>query len=173
MNIDGVVKRIVKTMCVREDEYNKRYGTIILAEGLAEPMPSSQLEGIPRDDHGHISVAHVDLGKQFARLVAAEYKAQAGSSRKVTGLQLGYESRCAQPTAFDVMLGSQLGVGAYRAVVENKLNGVMISITGQLDLQYVPFDELVNPQDLVTVVRYIEPGCDFHQLARFLETYVQ
>ncbi len=49
----------------------------------------------------------------------------------------------------------------------------MISITGQLDLQYVPFDELVNPQDLVTVVRYIEPGCDFHQLARFLETYVQ
>lgn len=173
MNIDGVVKRIVKTMCVREDEYNKRYGTIILAEGLAEMMPSSQLDGIPRDDHGHISVAHVDLGKQFARLVAAEYKAQTGSSRKVTGLQLGYESRCAQPTAFDVMLGSQLGVGAYRAVVENKLNGVMISITGQLDLQYVPFDELVNPQDLVTVVRYIEPGCDFHQLARFLETYVQ
>ncbi|MHC4877488.1 MAG: 6-phosphofructokinase [Planctomycetota bacterium] len=173
MNIDGVVKRIVKTMCVRENDHNKRYGTIILAEGLAEMMPSSQLEGIPRDDHGHISVAHVDLGKQFARLVAAEYKAQTGKPRKVTGLQLGYESRCAQPTAFDVMLGSQLGVGAYRAIVENKLNGVMVSIVGQLDLHYVPFEELVNPQDLVTVVRYIEPGCDFHQLARFLETYVQ
>jgi 6-phosphofructokinase len=173
MNIDGVVKRIVKTMCVREQQHNKRYGTVILAEGLAEMMPSTQLEGIPRDDHGHISVAHVDLGKQFARLVAAEYQAQTGKSRKVTGLQLGYESRCAQPTAFDVMLGSQLGVGAYRAIVENKLNGVMVSIVGQLDLRYVPFEELVNPQDLVTVVRYIEPGCDFHQLARFLETYVQ
>ena len=33
-------------------------------------------------------------------------------------LQLGYESRCAIPHAFDVMLGSQIGVGAFRALVE-------------------------------------------------------
>lgn len=173
MNIDAVVKRIVKTMRVREDRDGKRYGTIVLAEGLAELMPARELEGIPRDDHGHISVAHVDLGKQFARMVAAEYKAQTGAARKVTGLQLGYESRCSQPTAFDVMLGSQLGVGAYRAIVEQGLNGVMISIIGQLELRYVPFEELVNPADLVTKVRFIEPGSDFQQLARFLETYVQ
>ena len=106
-------------------------------------------------------------------MVAAEYKAQTGAARKVTGLQLGYESRCSQPTAFDVMLGSQLGVGAYRAIVEQGLNGVMISIVGQLELRYVPFEELVNPADLVTKVRFIEPGSDFQQLARFLETYVQ
>jgi 6-phosphofructokinase len=173
MNIDAVVKRIVKTMRVREERDGKRYGTIVLAEGLAELMPARELEGIPRDDHGHISVAHVDLGKQFARMVAAEYKAQTGAARKVTGLQLGYESRCSQPTAFDVMLGSQLGVGAYRAIVEQGLNGVMISIVGQLELRYVPFEELVNPADLVTKVRFIEPGSDFQQLARFLETYVQ
>ena len=37
----------------------------------------------------------------------------------MTGLQLGYEARCAKPHAFDVMLGSQLGVGAYRALVES------------------------------------------------------
>jgi ATP-dependent phosphofructokinase / diphosphate-dependent phosphofructokinase len=173
MNIEAVVKRIVQTMRVRDERDNKRYGTIVLAEGLAELMPAEQLVGVPRDDHGHISVAHVDLGKQFAKLVAKEYEAQTGKSRKITGLQLGYESRCAQPTAFDVMLGSQLGVGAYRAVVEKKLDGVMISIVGQLDLRYVPFDELVNPRDLVTVVRYIEPGCDFHKLARFLETSIE
>ena len=173
MNFDGVVKRIVKTMRVREDRDGKRYGTIVLAEGLAELMPARELEGIPRDDHGHISVAHVDLGKRVARMVAAEYKAQTGQPRKVTGLQLGYESRCAQPTAFDVMLGSQLGVGGYRAIVEENLNGVMISVAGQLDLRYVPFEELVNPVDLVTKVRFIESGCDFQQLARFLETYVQ
>jgi len=172
MNIDGVVKRIVRTLTVREQQ-GKRFGTIILAEGLAELMPSSQLEGVPRDDHGHISVAHVDLGKQIAKLVAADYRAQTGTNRKITGLQLGYESRCAPPTAFDVMLGSQLGVGAYRAIVEEELNGVMVSIVGQLDLRYVPFEELVNPDDLVTEVRFIKPGCDFHTLARFLETNVE
>lgn len=172
MNIEALIGRIVKTMCAR-DESGKRFGTIVIAEGLAEMMPASQLEGIPRDDHGHISVAHVDLGKKFAKLIATEYQAQTSNTRKVTGVQLGYESRCAPPTAFDVMLGSQLGVGGFRAIVENGLNGVMVSITGQLELRYVPFEELVNPVDLVTKVRFIETGCDFHKLARFLETHVE
>ncbi len=104
--------------------------------------------------------------------MAAEYAKQTGRKRKVTRLQLGYESRCSRPHAFDVMLGSQLGVGAYRALVEKRLDGVMVSVRGQLELNYVRFDQLVDPATLVTVVRYIEPGSDFHRLARFLETYV-
>ena len=172
MNIDAVVGRIVKTMRVREEQEGKQYGVIVLAEGLAEYLPAKSLEGIPRDDHGHISISHVQLGRMFARLVAEEFKRQTNRSRKVVGLQLGYESRCAKPHAFDVMLGSQLGVGAYRALAERGLDGVMVSVSGQLDLNYVPFEELVDPHTLVTVVRYVERGSDFHALARFLETYV-
>ena len=48
----------------------------------------------------------------------------------------------------------------------------MVSVSGQLDLHYVPFDVLVNPENLVTVVRYIKIQSDFHKLARFLETNV-
>jgi 6-phosphofructokinase 1 len=172
MNIDAVVGRIVKTMRVREEQEGKQYGVIVLAEGLAEYLPAKSLEGIPRDDHGHISISHVQLGRMFARLVAEDFKRQTNRSRKVVGLQLGYESRCAKPHAFDVMLGSQLGVGAYRALAERGLDGVMVSVSGQLDLNYVPFEELVDPNTLVTVVRYVERGSDFHALARFLETYV-
>ena len=109
--------------------------------------------------------------KGFVPVVQRIQKAT-GRDRKVKGLQLGYESRCAKPHAFDVMLGAQLGVGAYRALVEEGLNGVMVSTTGQLELCYVPFEELVNPENLVTTVRYIKPGSDFHRLARFMETYV-
>ncbi|MEM9659429.1 MAG: 6-phosphofructokinase, partial [Planctomycetota bacterium] len=69
-------------------------------------------------------------------------------------------------------LGSQLGVGAYRALVEEQLNGVMVSVSGQLALEYVPFEQLVDPETLVTVVRYIEADSDFQKLTRFLETYV-
>ena len=70
------------------------------------------------------------------------------------------------------MLGSQFGVGAYRALVEKRLNGVMVSVQGQLELQYVPFEKLVDPHTLVTMVRYIDLDSDFHKLARFLETDV-
>ena len=172
MNMDEVVNRVVKTMRIREEEEGKEYGVIVLAEGLAELLPHEILKGVPRDEHGHISVAHVDLGKMFARLVAKEFQKQTGRKRSIKGVQLGYESRCARPHAFDVMLGSQLGVGAYRALVEAGHNGVMVSVSGQLDLHYVPFEQLVDPTTLVTVVRYIRPGSDFHRLARFLETWV-
>ena len=145
---------------------------IVIAEGLAELLPHEHIEGVPRDEHGHIAISRLSLGKLFADMVAKEYTRQTGKHRKITGVQVGYEARCARPTAFDVMLGSQLGVGAYRALVEKRLDGVMVSTTGQLQLVYVPFEKLVNPETLVTVVRFIEPNSDFHRLARFLETYV-
>ncbi len=171
MNLDRVIQRIVKTMIAREEE-KKEFGVIVIAEGLAEFLPSSYLQGVPRDDHNHISISHVNLARMFSKLVSEAYKKETGRSRKVTGVQLGYESRCAKPQAFDIMLGSQLGVGAYRALVEKRLNGVMVSVSGQLDLHYVPFEKLVDPENLITVVRYIQKNSDFHTLARFLETYV-
>ena len=172
MDIDKVTQSIVKMMRYRKEKQGKEYGVVVLAEGLAEYLSDDVLKDIPRDDHGHISVAHVDLGKMFARRVAQEFEAQTGCAKKVTGLQLGYESRCARPVAFDVMLGSQLGVGAYRALCEESLNGVMVSVSGQLDLHYVKFEDLVDPANLVTVVRFIKDGCDFQKLARFLETSI-
>ena len=171
MKVDLLIDRIVKTMVARENE-GKNFGVIVIAEGVAEFLPMKYLEGIPRDDHGHISISQVALGRMLAGLVAESYHKTTGKTRKVNGLQLGYEARCAKPNAFDVMLGSQLGVGAYRALVEKKLNGVMVSVAGQLELHYEPFDNLVDPETLVTKVRYIELGSDFHRLARFLETNV-
>jgi ATP-dependent phosphofructokinase / diphosphate-dependent phosphofructokinase len=171
MNVDEVIGWIVALMRAREEE-GKQFGVIVVAEGLAEYLPSMHIEGVPRDEHGHIAVARLNLGRLVAEMVANEYAKQTGKKRKITGVQLGYECRCARPQAFDVMLGSQLGVGAYRALIERRLDGVMVSVKGQLELDYVPFDRLVDPTTLVTVVRYIEPSSDFHRLARFLETYV-
>jgi len=171
MDMDKVIRRIVLTMTTREKE-GKEYGVIVIAEGLAEMLPEKYLAGIGRDEHGHISISAVNLHDIFQSLITKEYTRQTGKTRKVTPLQLGYESRCAQPHAFDVMLGCQLGVGAFRALVEQGLNGVMVSVSGQLQLHYVPFEDLVDPKTLVTVVRYIEAESDFQRLTRFLEVYV-
>jgi 6-phosphofructokinase 1 len=171
MVLEKVIDRIVDMMLARERE-GREYGTIVVAEGMAEYLPSNALSGVERDDHGHIAISTIALGSMLATRVASRYKERTGRTRKVNGLQMGYEARCAPPHAFDVMLGSQLGVGAYRALIEQNLTGVMVSIAGQFALRFVPFEELVDPQTLVTKVRFIEPNCDFHQLARFLETIV-
>jgi ATP-dependent phosphofructokinase / diphosphate-dependent phosphofructokinase len=172
MNVEEVVKRMVATMRVREEAEGKQFGVIVMAEGLAEYLPMSYLQGVSRDEHGHIAIAQLNLSRLFSRLLAEQFHLQTGRRRKITGLQLGYEARCAPPLAFDVMLGSQLGVGSYRALVEERLDGVMVSVAGQLKLTYVPFGQLIDPETLVTMVRYVEPDSDFHRLARYLETYI-
>jgi 6-phosphofructokinase 1 len=168
LDMPALVDHIVDLILAREKR-GKHYGTVVLAEGLAELLPSSFVAGTPRDEHGHLSLGRMDLGKLVAQLVSERYREKTNRKKKVNGIQLGYESRCSPPHAFDVMLGSQLGIGAYRALVEEGLDGHMVSVSGQLDLHYVPFKELVDPKTLLTEVRFIRPGSDFHRLARFLE----
>ena len=155
---------------IAREKRGKHYGTVVLAEGLAEMLPEEQIKDLPRDEHGHLTLARMDLGKHVAILVARRYEERTKRKKKVTGLQIGYESRCAPPHAFDVMLGSQLGIGAFRSLVEEDLDGFLVSVVGQLDLAYVPFKDLVNPATLKTEVRFIRSGSDYHRLARFLET---
>jgi len=169
LNIEALVDKIVNLIITRERR-EKHYGTVVVAEGLSELLPDSFLTNLPRDEHGHLSLGRINLGTLVSHMVSDRYHARTGRRKKLTGVKLGYESRCAPPHAFDVMLGSQLGIGAYRALVEENLDGHMVSAGGQLDLTYVPFKDLINPDNLKTDIRYIRSGSDFHKLARFLET---
>ena len=172
LDLHKLADRIVELALLRESRYNKHYGTVVIAEGLGELLPEQALDTASHDEHGHLSLGKLDLGKLLAKVVAKRYEQRTGRKKKFTGLQLGYESRCAPPHAYDVMLGSQLGIGAYRALVEENLDGHLVSVKGQLELHYVPFKELINQQTLKTEVRFIRPGSDFHRLARFLEPRV-
>lgn len=165
LNLDAFADRIIDTMLMRE-RHAEHYGAVVLAEGLAELLPRSAGGGSTQDA---ASLVKAGLGRILAAYIARRYKERTGRAKKVTGVQLGYESRSAAPHAFDVMLGSQLGIGAYRGLVEEGLDGHMVSTRGQLDLCYVHFSELINPHTLKTEVRFISPGSDFHRLARFLE----
>ena len=168
IDINVLVQSIVDLILHREEE-GKHYGTVVLAEGISELLPEAALQGLPRDEHGHIWLSSFDLGKLVAGRVTIAYAERTGRRKKIRGIQLGYESRCAPPHAFDVMLGSQLGVGAYRALVEEGLDGHMVSAGGQLELHYVPFEKLIDPKTLQTAVRYIKRDSDFRRLARLLE----
>ncbi|MEM7137118.1 MAG: 6-phosphofructokinase [Myxococcota bacterium] len=169
LSITALVDRIVDLILARERR-SQYYGTVVLAEGLAELLPQNSLGGMPRDEHGHIRLGAFDLAKMVSDRVQTRYEERTGRRKKVRHIQLGYESRCSPPHAFDVMLASQLGIGAFRALVEEGLDGHMVSVSGQLDLQYVEFEKLINPVTLQTEVRFIAQGSDFHRLARFLET---
>jgi 6-phosphofructokinase 1 len=154
----------------------------VLSEGLAEYLPLSEIQMCCSDDEykslkpdafGHFPVSQLKYSSRLGRLIADEYKKRTGKSKKMVGLQFGYEIRCNQPTAFDVILGSQLGVGGYKALTELGKNGVMISVGHTMDIMYPPFEELIDMSRLRAYERPIPVGSDIHQLARYLEGWVR
>ena len=171
LSLDRLADRVVDLIIAREAR-GKHYGTVVLAEGLAELLPETYLQDVARDDHGHVSLGRIDIGKLVARVASERYAKRTGKVKKLTGVQLGYESRCSPPHAFDVLLGCQLGLGAHYALVDKGLDGHMISVAGQLDLRYVPFAELIDPVSLRAEARLIDRGSDFHRLATQLGTKV-
>ena len=144
------------------------YGVVCVAEGLADKLADDRR---PRetDEHGNIVLGAAQVGRMLAAAAEARFAERNGHKIKVRHKQIGYETRCSEPSAFDVLLGTQLGVGAYRALVEEDLTGHMVSVEKQLQLKYVPFDELIDPVSLKTRVRFIPRDSDFYKLARSLE----
>jgi 6-phosphofructokinase len=164
---DTLTDRIVGLILARE-ETGQHDGVVVLAEGIGAHL----IQRDSSDSATHpeqVSLVNLNLGKFIAEKVSEAYARQTGQPKKVRGVQLGYESRCAPPNAYDVMLGSQLGIGATQALLEHGFDGRMVSVSGQLELRYLPFEDLVDPETLATTVRLITPGSDFHRLARFLE----
>ena len=167
-SIDKLANSIVRLMEARAQE-GKKYGIVCISEGLADLL-TDELRPKEVDKHGNPILGIAEVGKLIAQNVERLYKDRnSHEPLKVRGKQVGYETRCTEPAAFDVMLGSQLGVGSFRAMCEKDLSGVMVSVEDQLQIKYVPFHELIDPRTLNTRIRFIEKESDFYKLARSLE----
>ncbi|MBN1193041.1 MAG: 6-phosphofructokinase [Coriobacteriia bacterium] len=155
-------------LMLKREEDGRHYGIICIAEGLADHLPED-MRPQTTDEHGNVKLGDAQVGRVLAKEMERVYLERTGKKIKVRSKQIGYEARCAEPSAFDVLLGTQLGVGAYRALVEKGLTGVMVSVEDQLSLKYVPFDMLIDPDTMKTRVRFIDTDSDFYKLARALE----
>src|SRR5690606_14230767 len=77
LDLEALTDRIVDLILTRERR-GKHYGTVVLAEGLSELLSESQLTGLPRDEHGHLSLGKLDLGKAVAQMVSERYERRTG-----------------------------------------------------------------------------------------------
>ena len=169
LSLDLLAEAIVNMILERQKDGN-HFGVVVLAEGLSDYLPAAILKGAPRDTHGNLRYGQVPIAQYVAVAVGDVYKKKTGQQRAFKTAQFGYESRSCPPHAFDVLLGSQLGIGAYRALVEEELDAHMVSVHGQLSLRYVPFAQLIDGETLTTRVRYVPEDSDYARLARYLES---
>ncbi len=165
MDIDKVTSDIVDKILERE-KYNKYYGVICIAEGLADKLPED-LKPAERDKHGNIILATAEIGRIIRDRVCELYEERTKRKKKIIYKQIGYETRNTPPISFDVVLGSMLGFGAYKLFDRKEFNS-MVSVSGNFSIISVPFSELIDKKTMLTKLRNVPRGSDFYELKEAL-----
>ena len=109
----------------------RRDGVAVVAEGVVLGLSAGELavmEGVERDDHGHVRLSEVDVGGILKRGVKARLSAF-GIEPTIVAKNIGYELRCADPVPYDLEYTRDLGFCASRWLGAGG-SGVMITMQG-------------------------------------------
>jgi 6-phosphofructokinase len=172
IKLDDVV-RILEGAVVKRLARGRSDGVAVIAEGVAERLDPNDLEilkDVPRDEHGHIRLAEVPLGRVLREAVSGALAAR-GVKIATGEKDVGYELRCHKPTAFDRDYTRDLGAGAVLALLDGTGN---VLVTRQAErIVLVPFAELMDPKTGKTRVRDVDTGHDWYRAARALQERVE
>jgi len=141
-------------------------GVAVLAEGLAEsldPHELSELEGVPRDPHGHLRLAEVNLGDMLKREVEKRL-ASFGIPGTMVAKNIGYELRCADPIPYDMEYTRDLGYCAAQFLMDGG-NAAMVSIQNGRFVP-IPFERMLDPATGRTRVRMVDIDSESYRVAR-------
>jgi 6-phosphofructokinase 1 len=166
--------RIVEAAIVKRLAHGRGYGVVVLAEGIGtrlDPDELTDLKDAPRDEHGHIRLAEVPLGRVLKQNVSAGLK-ELGVKLTLVDKDVGYELRCAAPNAFDLDYTRDLGAGAVRTLLEGTSN-VLISRDPGGAIVPIPFAEIADETTGRTRVRTVDISTASHASARTLQVRLE
>jgi 6-phosphofructokinase 1 len=167
------IVRLVEGSVVKRASQGEPHGVVVLAEGLGAKLDPADLESLadaPRDEHGHVRLAEVPFGSVVKDAVARSLK-EIGLDVTLVEKDVGYELRCAEPSAFDLDYTRDLGAGAVRTLLAGG-SAAMITRQGGAIVP-IPFEKLMDPKTGKTRVRLVDPTTDAHRSARSLQVRVE
>ena len=173
IRLDDVVRTIEGAIVKRLAFEGRADGVAVVAEGIAERFDENDLtflKDVPRDEHGHIRLAEVPLGKLLKNAVT-ESLAKRGVKIASGEKDVGYELRCNKPTAFDRDYTRDLGAGAVLTLQSGTYN---VLITRQAErIVPVPFSDLMDAKTGKTRVRDVDTTTTWFRAALALQTRVE
>jgi ATP-dependent phosphofructokinase / diphosphate-dependent phosphofructokinase len=149
-----VVDILVTTILLRLLD-KKAYGVALLAEGILENLSHADLrdlDHVERDEHGHIRLAEVNFLDILKEAVEKDLE-QLGVKMRLVKHVLGYELRCAPPSAYDIEYTRSLGEAAVDFLVAGGTNAIITLQRNQI--VPIPYDEMINPETGRTEVRMV------------------
>ncbi|MFZ4772488.1 MAG: 6-phosphofructokinase [Chlamydiia bacterium] len=124
----GTLGQIVDEMLTFLQRRGKDYGVVLIPEGISLAIKELN-EDTELDSHGNADLSGMESHVKFFQHVQ---KKAAERGIKVPPLRfgsLGYESRCEDPTPWDLDYTRKLGVRAFQAILAKK-SGVMVAEDG-------------------------------------------
>ncbi len=162
--------RAVEGAIVKSTAEGRPYGVIVLAEGLGEcldPADLSAFPDLPRDEHGHLRLAELPLGRLVRDRVEKGLKLH-GIKTTMVVKDVGYELRCVSPNAFDQEYTRELGAAAVATLLAGHAN-VMITRQNQ-KIVPIPFDQILDPKTGKTRIRMLDTKTESFASAMALQT---
>jgi 6-phosphofructokinase 1 len=155
VGLDRIADVLVGAIVKRRAQGGKD-GVAVLAEGLSELIPEGELHRlgpVERDEHNHIRLAEIDLGKGVRKVVEERLRVM-GISAALVSKDIGYELRCADPIPVDVEYTRDLGCCAAQFLIEGGSNALVSIQEGR----FVPiaFADLLDPVTGHTRVRTVD-----------------
>lgn len=157
---------IIEGSMIKRKALGKRNGVVVLAEGLAErfnPDDLTDLKDVERDEHGHIRLAEVNLGKVVKDELQRRFL-EKGEKITLVNKDIGYELRCAPPIPFDAEYTRDLGYGAITFL----LKGGSDALITMHEQKLIPlsFKEIADAKTGKTKVRMVETHTESFEVAR-------
>lgn len=141
-------------------------GVAVLAEGIAEvidPADFSALATVSRDEHGHVELAELDVGRVMKEAVLRCLEPY-GLTPTIRVKDLGFELRCTDPIPFDMEYCRDLGCCAAEYLLSGA-TGAMVSIVNG-KFSPIPFDAILDSSTQRTRVRMVDVTSEHYRIAR-------
>ncbi len=138
----------IADMCKRRYAAGKKYAMIAVAEGAKDPKLMGDVEhSEKKDDFGHDALG---TGRGIGEVVAKEIEKR--TELETRHIVLGHLQRGGEPTAFDRVLGTRLGVKVTELIDSGEF-GKMAALKGG-EIIGVPLADAVGELKTVPVERY-------------------
>jgi len=160
------VARVLEGAILKRIASGRPHGVAVVAEGLGERLDPADLEAladVERDEHGHIRLAEVPLGKVLRDQVRRSL-AERGVKVAIVEKDIGYELRCAEPCAFDQDYTRDLGAGAVRSLLAGDSQVLITRQEGAI--VPIPFATLMSADTGRTRVRNVDTSTESYAIAR-------
>lgn len=162
----ATVADILAGAMIKRLSQGREDGVAVIAEGVAElirPEDFKALQSVAHDEHGHVQLADLDLGRALKEEVLKRL-APYGLSPTIRVKDLGFELRCADPIPSDMEYCRDLGCCAAEFLM-NGGSGAMVSIVNG-KFSPISFDRILDPATQRTRVRMVDVRSESYRIAR-------